>query len=35
MTSTSGYVGGVRKEVDFQKLGPALLIAASLVLAVH
>lgn len=30
-----GVLGGVRKEVDYQKLGPALLIAASLVLAVR
>jgi hypothetical protein len=29
MTSTSGRIGGVRKEVDYQKLGPALLIAAT------
>lgn len=35
MTSTNGRVGGVRKEVDYQKLGPALLIASSLVLAVR
>jgi hypothetical protein len=35
MTSTNGHIGGVRKEVDFQKLGPALLIASSLVLAVR
>jgi hypothetical protein len=35
MTSTNGHVGGTRKEVDFQKLGPALMIAASLVLAVR
>jgi hypothetical protein len=35
MTSTSGRVGGVRKEVDDQKLGPALLIASSLVLAIR
>ena len=35
MTSTNGHFGGVRKEVDYQKLGPALLIAASLVLAVR
>lgn len=35
MTSTNGCVGGVRKEVDYQKLGPALLIASSLVLAVR
>jgi hypothetical protein len=35
MTSTNERVGGVRKEVEYQKLGPALLIAASLVLAVR
>jgi hypothetical protein len=35
MTSTNGRIGGVRKEVDYQKLGPALLIASSLVLAVR
>jgi hypothetical protein len=35
MTSTNGRVGGTRKEVDYQKLGPALLIASSLVLAVR
>jgi hypothetical protein len=35
MTSTSGRIGGVRKEVDYQKLGPALLIASSLVLAIR
>jgi hypothetical protein len=35
MTSTSGRVGGSRKEVDFQKLGPALVISASLVLAIR
>ena len=28
-------VGGHRREVDFQKLGPALLIASSLVLAIR
>jgi hypothetical protein len=35
MTSTNagGQVGGYRREVDSQKLGPALLIASSLVLA--
>jgi len=35
MTSTNGrpQVGGHRREVDYQKLGPALLIASSLVLA--
>ena len=35
MTSTSARVGGIRKEVDAQKLGPALLIASSLVLAIR
>jgi hypothetical protein len=36
MTSTNGMrVGGVRREVDQQKLGPALLIASSLVLAIR
>jgi len=35
MTSTNGRIGGFRKEVDDQKLGPALLIAASLVLAIR
>lgn len=35
MTSTNGRVGGIRKEVDYQKLGPALLIASSLVLAIR
>lgn len=34
MTSTNGRIGGVRREVDFQKLGPALLIASSLMLTV-
>jgi hypothetical protein len=29
MTSTNGRIGGIRKEVDYQKLGPALLIASS------
>jgi hypothetical protein len=28
-------IGGVRREVDQQKLGPALLIASSLVLAIR
>jgi hypothetical protein len=28
-------VGGHRREVDYQKLGPALLIASSLVLAIR
>ena len=37
MTSTngSGKIGGYRREVDSQKLGPALLIASSLVLAIR
>ena len=35
MTSTNGSIGGMRKEVDYQKLGPALLIASSLVLAIR
>lgn len=35
MTSTNGRIGGIRKEVDYQKLGPALVVAASLVLAVR
>jgi hypothetical protein len=37
MTSTNGdnNVGGYRKEVDQQKLGPALLIASSLILAIR
>ena len=37
MPSTNGgmRVGGVRREVDQQKLGPALLIASSLVLAIR
>jgi len=37
MTSTNGEsrVGGYRREVDYQKLGPVLLIASSLVLAIR
>jgi len=37
MTSTKGgpQIGGHRREVDYQKLGPALLIASSLVLAIR
>lgn len=35
MTSTNGRIGGIRKEVDYQKLGPALVVAARLVLAVR
>ena len=34
-TKTEGHVGGYRREVDFQKLGPALVIASSLVLAIR
>jgi hypothetical protein len=37
MTSTKpgSRVGGFRREVDYQKLGPTLLIASSLVLAIR
>ena len=37
MTSTNAdpKIGGYRREVDYQKLGPALLIASSLVLAIR
>ena len=35
MTSTNTKVGGFREDVDYEKLGPALLIASSLVLAVR
>jgi hypothetical protein len=37
MTSTNGepQIGGHRREVDYQKLGPALIIASSLVLAIR
>ena len=37
MTSTNGEpkIGGYRREVDYQKLGPSLLIASSLVLAIR
>jgi hypothetical protein len=37
MTSINGgmRIGGLRQEVDQQKLGPALLIASSLVLAIR
>ena len=37
MTSTNAgpRIGGYRREVDYQKLGPALLIASSLVLAIR
>jgi hypothetical protein len=37
MTSTKPgtQVGGYRREVDYQKLGPALLIASSLFLAIR
>jgi hypothetical protein len=34
-TKTEGHIGGYRREVDFQKLGPALVIASSLVLAIR
>ena len=34
-TNTKAQIGGYRREVDYQKLGPALLIASSLVLAVR
>ena len=34
-TNTGSRVGGYRREVDYQKLGPALLIASSLVLAIR
>lgn len=37
MTSTNNrtHVGGYRSEVDHQKLGPALVIASSLILAIR
>lgn len=35
MTSTNAKVSGYRKEVDYQRLGPSLLIASSLVLAIR
>jgi hypothetical protein len=37
MTSTNKHtqVGGYRGEVDYQKLGPALLISSSLILAIR
>lgn len=37
MTSTKGgpQIGGYRRDVDYQKLGPALVIASSLVLAIR
>lgn len=35
MTSTKAKVSGFRREVDYQKLGPALHIASSLVLAIR
>jgi hypothetical protein len=37
MTSTNGgpQIGGYRRDVDYQKLGPALVIASSLVLAIR
>jgi hypothetical protein len=34
-TKPGSRVGGYRREVDYQKLGPALLIASSLVLAIR
>jgi hypothetical protein len=34
-TSPAGQIGGYRREMDFQKLGPALVIASSLVLAIR
>ena len=34
-TNAGMRVGGVRREIDQQKLGPALLIASSLVLAIR
>jgi hypothetical protein len=34
-TNGDGKIGGYRREVDYQKLGPALLIASSLVLAIR
>jgi hypothetical protein len=34
-TNAGPGVGGHRREVDYQKLGPALLIASSLVLAIR
>jgi hypothetical protein len=34
-TKTEGHIGGYRREVDFQKLGPTLIIASSLVLAIR
>jgi hypothetical protein len=34
-TNTGSKIGGYRSEVDHQKLGPALLIASSLVLAIR
>ena len=35
MTSTNGRIGGIRKEVDYQKLSSALVIASSFVLAIR
>jgi hypothetical protein len=37
MTSTKpgSHVGGYRREVDYQKLGPVLIIALSLLLAIR
>jgi hypothetical protein len=34
-TNPNARIGGYRREVDHQKLGPALLIASSLVLAIR
>jgi hypothetical protein len=34
-TNPNARIGGYRQEVDHQKLGPALLIASSLVLAIR
>jgi hypothetical protein len=34
-TNAEKPIGGYRREVDIQKLGPALLIASSLVLAIR
>ena len=34
-TNSNARIGGYRREVDHQKLGPALLIASSLVLAIR
>ena len=34
-TKEGSQIGGYRREVDYQKLGPALLVASSLVLAIR